>query len=235
MSDPSDPKSILLDAILLHVAFDGWSETALRAAIKDTGLSPSDARAACPRGAVDLALAYHARGDALMRAALAGTEISGLRVREKVALAVRKRLAVIDNREAVRRAAALFALPNHAVDGTRALWSTADAIWTAIGDRSEDYNWYTKRATLAGVWGATVLYWLGDDSLDSTETRAFIDRRIDDVMRIETVKSRVRKAPVIGHLANAAERALSRIHPPGADGKPDLPGIWRPGETSGQA
>ncbi|MEL7027234.1 MAG: COQ9 family protein, partial [Pseudomonadota bacterium] len=101
----------------------------------------------------------------------------------------------------------------------------ADHMWTAIGDTSDDYNWYTKRATLAGVWGATVLYWLGDDSLEQQNTHAFIDRRIDDVMRIEKVKSQVRSAPVLGAMAKAAENALSRVKPPSGPRK-DMPGVW---------
>ena len=92
-----------------------------------------------------------------------------------------RRLEIAD-REAVRRAAALFALPLYAADGARAVWHTADTIWTALGDTSDDINWYSKRATLSAVYGAVVLYWLGDDSQDHQASWEFLDRRIDDVM-----------------------------------------------------
>jgi hypothetical protein len=97
-----------------------------------------------------------------------------------------------------------FALPQYAADGARAIWGTADAIWEALGDASDDYNWYTKRATLSAVYGATVLYWLGDESPENRDTWAFLDRRIEDVMRIEKVKAEVQKNPV---LSKARRRA----------------------------
>ncbi len=96
----------------------------------------------------------------------------------------------------MRRGTTLFALPQHAADGARAIWGTADAIWTALGDTSRDLNWYTKRATLSGVYASTVLYWLGDDSTGHQATWEFLDRRIDDVMQIEKAKAAFRENPL---------------------------------------
>jgi len=223
-------KDRLLDAALPHVSFDGWSEATLRAAIADTGIAPGLARALYPRGGVDLALAYHRRGDASMRAALAAQDLGSLRFRERVTLAVRLRLEGISDAEAVRRGAALFALPQHAADGARAVWGTADAIWVALGDASTDINWYTKRATLSGVYAATVLYWLGDDTGDRAATWAFLDRRIENVMAIEKAKAGMRenavcKAVSEGPLGGPLEgllKAVSKIRMPKVP--QDLPG-----------
>lgn len=212
----------LLDAVLPHVAFDGWSEVSFRAGIADSGVAPGLARALFPRGGVDLALAYHRRGDALMQAGLAGADLSSLRYRDRVTLAVRKRLEVISDSEAVRRGAALFALPQHAGDGAKAVWGTADAIWVALGDTSTDINWYTKRATLSAVYAATVLYWLGDDSDDHAATWAFLDRRIENVMAIEKAKAKLRDNPLAAALADGPLRALSRLRMP--EVPDDLPG-----------
>ncbi len=227
MDDPS-LKERLLDAALPHVAFDGWSPKTFRLAAEDAGIDRAVAEAACPRGAVDLALAYHDRGDAAMIDRLKTAAFADLRFRDKVAEALWIRLEVVNDKEALRRAATLFALPHHAGDSAKAVWQTADAVWNALGDTSEDHNWYTKRATLSGVWAATVLYWLGDDSPGHQNTRAFIDRRIEEVMQIEKVKSRVRKTPIVGPLARGAENALSRIRAPASAPRPDLPGSWRP-------
>ncbi|MCB1332294.1 MAG: COQ9 family protein [Roseivivax sp.] len=212
----------LLDAALSHVPFDGWSETTMRAAIVDTGIDPTVARALFPRGAVDLALAYHRRGDALMEQAMAQADLGTMRYRDRVAFAVRKRLEAVEDREVVRRGTTLFSLPLYAADGARAIWGTADRIWTALGDTSDDINWYTKRATLAGVYSATVLFWLGDDSPDHQNTWAFLDRRIDDVMQIEKVKGQMRKAPGLGPLVRGVEQMLGRVRPPTR--RSDLPG-----------
>ena len=186
----------LLDAALTHVPFDGWSEAALRAACLDTGTDMALARALYPRGGLDLALAYHRRGDAELARLLAAEDLRGLKIRERVALAVRRRLELAD-REAVRRGMVLLSLPLNAPEGARALWQTADTIWNALGDTSEDGNWYSKRALLSGVYSSTVLYWLGDQSPGGEASWAFLDRRIEDVMRFEKAKAQVQDSPVL--------------------------------------
>ena len=148
----------LLEAALMHVPFDGWSEATFKAAIRDADVAPEVARSVCPRGAVDLAMAFHRRGDAVLRDRLAGMDMSGMRFRDKVTEAVWIRLEVAEDKEAVRRGTTLFALPLYAADGARLIWEPADTIWTALGDTSDDVNWYTKRATLSGVRSATLLY-----------------------------------------------------------------------------
>jgi ubiquinone biosynthesis protein COQ9 len=223
----TDVKDRLLDAALMHVPFDGWSEATFTAAIRDIGVDRAVARAACPRGAVDLALAYHARGDAQMLARLAETDLDALRFRDRVALAVRYRLEAADDKEVVRRGTALFSLPVYAPEGARAIWNTCDLIWTALGDTSDDINWYTKRATLSGVYGSTLLFWLGDDSLEHQATWSFLDRRIDDVMRFEKLKASVRDNKALSSLLAAPLSVLRKIRAPGkSTGQDGWPGRW---------
>ncbi|RBO53757.1 COQ9 family protein [Rhodovulum sp. BSW8] len=221
-------KQELLDAALIHVPFDGWSEAAFCAAIADSGADAAMARAACPRGAVDLAVAYHLRGDDEMVRRLTGTDLSAMRFRDRVALAVRYRLDAAEDKEAVRRGATLFALPPYAAEGSRLVWGTADRIWTALGDSSDDVNWYTKRASLAAVYGATVLYWLGDESPGHAETDAFLDRRIGDVMQVEKVKAQVNKAWVLKPLMLGPNWLARQIRPPHLRPERRLPGSVRP-------
>ncbi|WP_333714335.1 COQ9 family protein [Yoonia sp.] len=228
MQAPIDPMlDQMLDAALPHVAFDGWSQATFDAAVADAGLDPAHARAICPRGAVDLAIAYHRRGDALMVAALGAADLRDMRFRDKVAHAIRLRLQAITDKEAVRRGTTLFALPHMAPDGAKLIWGTADAIWTALGDTSLDVNWYTKRLTLSGVYSAVVLFWLGDDSLDAQATDAFIDRRIDDVMRFEKLKADARANPLTRPFATALGRLTAHVKAPARMQDPDLPGVWR--------
>ena len=224
MSTPST-KDILLDAALMHVPFDGWSDAALGAALEDTGLDTTAAKAVFPRGAVDMALAYHARGDAQMLAALQAADLGDMRFRDRVAYAVRLRLEVVEDKELVRRGMTLFALPPYAADGARALWQTADHIWQALGDTSQDVNWYTKRATLSAVYSATVLFWLGDTSEGDAATWAFLDRRIDNVMQIETLKAKARANPAVSRLLQGPLGLLGRIRAPGQAGHA-MPGRW---------
>ena len=221
-----DPKQLLLDAALPHVPFDGWSDATFQAAIADSGVAPGVAQAVCPRGAVNLAVAYHEAGDAEMLRRLDAADLSDMRFRDKVALAVRLRLEAVEDKEVVRRGVALFALPHHAGDGAGAIWGTCDKIWTALGDTSDDINWYTKRATLSGVYSATVLYWLGDASEGHENTWEFLDRRIDNVMQIEKFKAQARESKLIGGLLAGPLAVLGRIKAPQGHGPTGMPGRW---------
>ena len=204
----TDDRERLIEAALSHVAFEGMGARAIAEGARDIGMSPALARVLLPRDGVDLAAGYHRRGDAALRDWLAQHPPQG-RFRDRVAAAVMQRLSFSD-RELARAGASVLALPQHASLGARLVWETADAIWDGLGDRSEDVNWYSKRATLSAVWAATVLYWLGDDSPDLHDTRAFLDRRIDGVMRFETLKGRIGALPGVSVLAELATGWLRR-------------------------
>lgn len=228
-ADSHDPartsRDALLDAALPHVAFDGWSAATLRRAAAESGVPEALARALFPRGGVDLALAFHHRGDAELARRLAGYDLSALRFRDRIAHAVRQRIEIAGDRDLVRRGATLFALPMHAADGARALWNTADTIWTALGDTQRDVSWWTKRATLSGVHAATVLYWLGDDSPGSHATWEFLDRRIADVMRFEKVKASFRDNPLARAMGDGPMQGFRSLRmPKWPETPPDLPG-----------
>ncbi len=232
MTDTPEPDPIarLTSAALPHVAFDGWSEATFRAAARDAGIDLALARALCPRGALDLACAYHRAGDDAMAARLRAAELGAMRFRDRVALAVRYRLEAAD-REAVRRGATLFALPSNAAEGARLIWGTADRIWTELGDTAEDLNWYTKRATLSGVYAATVLYWLGDESPGAEATWAFLDRRLAEVMGIAAAKARLREHPLTRPAMQFQDWIASRIRRPlRTDHLPGNLGAFRGGE-----
>ena len=216
----------LMGAAMAHVPFDGWSDAAFEAAARDCGLSSDQARAIAPRGALDLAVAYHRQGDSQMRAAMAAADLDAMRIRERVTFAVRTRLELTGDKEVVRRGTALFALPQNASEGAALIWGTADAIWDALGDPSDDVNWYTKRGILSGVYSSTVLFWLGDDSEDHQATWAFLDRRIDNVMAFEKFKAGVQGNPLLNRLFSGPASLLSRIKAPSKTAREDLPGHW---------
>jgi ubiquinone biosynthesis protein COQ9 len=228
MEQPNSPETAaarLLEAALPHVPFDGWSETTLRAAIADSGVAEGLARALFPRGGIDLAVAYHRQGDARMVEALAASDLAAMRFRDRIAHAVRLRLDMVEDRELVRRGTTLFSLPQHAPEGAKLIWGTADAIWDALGDTTRDLNWYSKRATLSAVYGSTVLYWLGDDSLGHQATWDFLDRRIEDVMQIEKLKAAVKANPLGKALLAGPTKLMEKWRVPTVPD--DLPGRIR--------
>ena len=223
-----NPKEKLLDAALPHVPFDGWTEATFSAAVQDARMDAAVARSIFPRGAVDMAVAYHKRGDAQMVERLKTTDLSEMKFRDRIAAALRMRLELVEDRELVRRGTTLFALPQYAPDGARLIWGTVDAIWTALGDTSDDVNWYTKRATLGGVYSATVLYWLGDNSAGQVATWSFLERRINDVMQIEKLKAQVRESPTLSRLMAGPNWLLRQIKAPARFSRSDYPGSWTP-------
>lgn len=203
----------LVEAMLPHVPFDGWTRTAVEAAASDLGLNPAIAGIAFPGGRFQMVDSYIALADAKMAAALDTPEFRARKVREKITAAIRTRLEqAASHREAVRRATAFLALPLNAPRSLRLGWRTADAIWRAAGDTSTDFNHYSKRTLAAGVYASTLLYWLNDDSEDFADTWAFLDRRIADVMRIEKAKARF-ATPSDGERLSPA-RFLGRLRYP---------------------
>jgi ubiquinone biosynthesis protein COQ9 len=229
MTPPNDnSKDRLLNAALPHVPFDGWTKATFEAAIADAGVDPGLAHALCPRGAVELALAFHDRGDLMMLERIAASDQDGLRFRDKITAAVRFRLEAVEDKELVRRGVTLFAMPQYAGDGSKAIWNTCGLIWQALGDTSQDVNWYTKRATLAAVYSATVLYWLGDDTPDHQATWSFLDRRIDNVMQFEKLKAQVRDNPALKPLLAGPSWLLNQIRAPKSPGDAAMPGSLHP-------
>ncbi|WP_417806655.1 COQ9 family protein [Thioclava sp.] len=216
--DMDRARAELLTVIKPHVPFDGWSEPSFRAAVADLGIDSGLARVICPRGAVDLAVAYHREGDALMLEKLTEADLSGMKFRDRIATAVRFRLEVSDP-ELVRRGAAVFALPHNAATGSKLVWETCDKIWRALGDQSEDYNWYSKRLTLSGVYSSTVLYWMGDTSDDHAKTWEFLDRRIEGVMQFEKVKSKLLKLPFATQILGTIRAPKPRDDMPGKEAR----------------
>ena len=185
-------RDALLTAALAHVPFDGWTPAALRAAARDEGLTQDAVADAFPRGVADAVRHFSRMADRHMLSEMEKADPGDLRIHERVALAVETRLTFLDaHREAVHRGLTWLAMPQNAMLGARLLYRTVDDIWYAVGDRSADFLFYTKRGLLAGVVGSTTLYWLDDRSEDSAETTAFLHRRLADVMKIHSARKRI--------------------------------------------
>ena len=214
----------LVSFILPNVDFDGWSSGALNSAINDSGVDVGLAAQAAPRGAIDLAVAFHRQGDELMLITLEATDITNLRYSEKVAQMVRFRIEASKvHKEAVRRSITLFALPSNFNEGGKLIWNTVDCMWNALEDTSTDSNWYTKRATLSAVYSSTILFWLGDESLGSKDTWDFLDRRIKNVMAFEKTKAKIKETP----FGQSIEGVLKYLKKPSDEHKLTFPGYRR--------
>ncbi len=197
----SDPLRAAREAALAHLLaetpFPGWSHEALAAALRPAG-EPEAARL-FPGGALDMIDAFAERIDRLMPAhadlagrGLTGRGLTGRGLTGRVRALIAARLAIMrPHKEAVRRALGLLALRRHAPAGLRLLLRGVDAIWHAAGDEAADFSWYTKRATLAGVYGATLLYWLNDESADDGASLAFLDRRLDGLKAFGKARARI--------------------------------------------
>lgn len=185
-------KDALVSAMLPHAAFDGWSRDTLTAAADDLGLERALLPRLFPKGAVDAVAHLVDHADRTMEADLAGAGLDGRGVGEKVFLAVKLRLdRWTEHREAIRRATSLLALPQNLVLAARLTWGTADAVWLAVGDHSHDFSWYSKRAALAAVYSATLLYWLDDESEGAADTWGFLRRRLADVRSLPQLRQKL--------------------------------------------
>ena len=188
-----------IDELRLHLApqiaaaaiFDGWSDAALLGASQATGVDPAVARLAFPGGAMDMIAAWVASVDAQMDQAFDREVLAQMPIRERIRALVWFRLeAVAGLEEALRRAVAIQAMPQNLARTAKLGWSSADKMWRLAGDTATDYNHYTKRAILAGIYAATLAVFVDDESEGKAVTRAFLDRRIDGVMKFEKAKAR---------------------------------------------
>lgn len=201
----------LVAAMLPNVPFDGWSAEARDLAADAEGIDRDIAALALPDAAT-MVDAFTARADAMMAEAMVAASAETMKVRDRIRLALTTRFdQAAADREAVRRALAVLAQPQHAALAARTLWRTADAMWRAAGDTATDFNHYTKRTILGGVYSASLLYWLDDDGDDAAATRAFVDRRIDGIMRFEKTKAKLTGA--LAKLPDPA-RFLGRLRYP---------------------
>ena len=174
-----------------HAAFDGWRPEAVTMAAAEAGIDPDIARLAFHEGAMDMIDAWFASVDVGMTDAVAPEQLATLSIRQRITSLVEARLALLArDREALRRAIAIMAMPQNAARAARLGWRAADAMWRAAGDDATDLSHYSKRATLAGVYAATLLVFIDDESDHYEESRAFLARRIEGVMRFERAKAR---------------------------------------------
>jgi ubiquinone biosynthesis protein COQ9 len=196
MSAPDDAalKRAFLAVALAHAAFDGFGEKLMAQARDDTGMDEEMVARLFPDGPLSLIEFYSADADARMLARLGEVDLTTLKIRTRIALAVKTRIAVLHpHKEAARRAAAFLSLPPHAALAAKLLYRTVDAIWRAAGDTSTDFNFYTKRGILAGVYSSTLMRWFNDTGEDEAATDAFLAARIENVMQFEKFKAAAKK------------------------------------------
>jgi ubiquinone biosynthesis protein COQ9 len=197
-------------AIGENAVFDGWTRASVDAAADLTGVDRDQARLAVPKGQAGKIDLYIRAVDRELAMWFTPERLNGLKIRDKIRALVWRRLAIMaPAKEAVRRALSILAMPQNLATGVRASWRTADVMWRIAGDTSTDFNHYTKRLTLGGVYASTLLVWLDDQTEGWAETAAFLDRRIDDVMQFEKFKARWRGQ---GHFS--VSRFLGRLRYP---------------------
>jgi len=194
MTDQEMRERVLAKA-LPHAAFDGFTDKVLQKAGEEAGATKVDLARLFEGGPVGLVEFYSTHTDAEMENRLAAMDLKTMKIRERIATAVKTRFAILKpHKEAARRAAALLSLPMHAALGARLVYHTVDAMWRAAGDTSTDFNFYTKRGILAGVYGTTAMRWFNDTSEDEKPTEEFLAARIENVMQFEKFKAKAKEA-----------------------------------------
>ena len=202
--DAADARSAILDAALRDAAFEGWTDVMLERAAERAGLPKGAGALYFPDGPVALIRYWSDRMDDGAREAIEALDLDAMRVRDRITEAVAIRLSQVGrHEEAARRAQARLSLPDGIGTGAAITWNAADTIWRAVGDTSTDANFYSKRAVLSAVLGATAPVWLNDALPGKPDARAFLDRRIENVMQFEKVKAQARK--VTDRLPDPAE------------------------------
>lgn len=210
----------ILEGTLQRVPFDGWIWPTVEAAAEDAGFDASMARRCFPRGIRDVIAFFVADADRQMMEELDRRNLKDMKIRARIATGIRVRLEQnAPYRDAIRRALAVQATPQHGPAAVTGLARTVDLMWRAAGDQATDFNWYTKRALLGAVYSSTLLYWLDDRSTDFEATWAFLDRRINDVMTVQKLRGRLDQT--VAKFDAPLKRALSNFGLRTARGRAD--------------
>jgi len=203
-------KEDLVRGMLIHVPFDGWSDASIIAAARECGISDDEARLLLPGGAIDAIDHFTDLADRDMAVALDKLESRPMGITSIIREAILCRLdGAAPHREAVASALRVLARPQHAPLAARTLYRTVDRIWRLTGDGAVDFSFYTKRATLAGVYSATLLYWVANPSADRQRIEAFLDQRLREVALIPKISAPAQKAAAMG--IKMAGRILGRM------------------------
>ncbi|MEJ7934247.1 COQ9 family protein [Sphingobium sp. AN558] len=188
-------RALLAPILPRHAAFDGWRPQAVTMAAAEKGIDPDIARLAFSDGPVDMIDAWFASIDVAMATALPTARLAAMPIRQRITALIEARLALLaPDREALRRAMAVLAMPVNAARAARLGWRAADRMWCAAGDSATDLSHYSKRVTLGAIYAATLLVFVDDDSEGLADSHAFLARRIEGVMRFEKAKARFRGA-----------------------------------------
>jgi len=184
-------RAALAPQVAANAAFDGWNNRALDAAADALGVDRDVARLAFTDGPVAMIDAWFAHIDAAMLARFTPEQLAAMKIRARIIALVEARLDLASpHREALRRALAILAMPQNLARAAQLGWRAADAMWRAAGDTATDYNHYSKRMTLGAVYASTIAVFLDDESEGQADTRAFLARRIENIMQFEKAKAK---------------------------------------------
>ena len=188
-------KAAILEAALAHAGFDGFTDKVLETAGNEAGVNAAELTRLFPEGPLALIEFYSSSVDREMEERLATMDLPSVKIRLRITEAVKTRLAILKrHKEAARRAAAVLSLPMHAGLAAKLMYRTVDAMWRAAGDTATDFNFYSKRGILAGVYGSTLVRWFADASADEAATNEFLAARIENVMQFEKFKAKAKEA-----------------------------------------
>lgn len=201
---PADPtldeiRDALAPRLAANAAFDGWNADAIDAAASEIGVDKDVARLAFKAQgasrniAMNMIDAWIASVDAEMERRLPAEILAGMKIRARITRLIETRLDITaPDIEGQRRAAAIMAQPQNLARTARIGWRSADKMWRLAGDTATDFNHYTKRMTLSAVYSSTLAVFLQDESDNYADTKAFLGRRIDNVMQFEKMKAQAK-------------------------------------------
>jgi ubiquinone biosynthesis protein COQ9 len=186
-------RDLLAPRLAAHAAFDGWNDQAVASAAQEKGVDADIAKLAFKGGPMALIEAWIGAMDAEMACRLPPEKLSAMKIRDRITALVATRLEIAaPDKEGQRRALAIMASPTNLAATARIGWRSADRMWRLAGDTATDFNHYTKRVTLSAVYASTLAAFVNDESEGFADTRAFLDRRIDNVMQFEKVKAQAK-------------------------------------------
>jgi ubiquinone biosynthesis protein COQ9 len=184
-------KLILLEECAKMLESQQWSKEMIAGAEINCGLADGYHHVIFPGGMQEMLVEFENWQDRLM---LEMIEKSGKpqKVREQIARALEIRLMELLPKTALINHSAAFALPQNFLIANQAAMKSCDLIWKNAGDRSSDFNYYTKRGLLFPVYLGARAFYFADNSKNHQDSRQFIKNALDNIVNIASLKNRIR-------------------------------------------
>lgn len=189
-------KAEITNKFIESLLFEGWSQKTLEKAIEAAGVDKNQMAILYPGGIAEFTQEFIDECNKQALQIAAEPSFIKLKTQEKVRELIFARIKTyhfkLQNLEALKKFMAFNVKPFQVGDSLKNIYDFSSDVWYAIGDKSTDFSFYTKRLSLSLIYSKSMLYSLNDKSENLQSTQKFIQNSIDGLMKINKLKAKIK-------------------------------------------